>query len=140
MVTCFSTSSGAWPGNSVITDTWTSVTSGKASMGSDLKAAIPAPINRSRSSDMNSGWWIAKETIFRIIVTAPDHCTIQRYGTEVPLSGDLCVYDADPGVGSSIVGTRWQVAADMGGFRLSADVTGELCWRTGSSSQDCGRF
>ena len=42
IVTCFSTSSAAWPGKSVMTVTWMSVTSGKASTGSDLNAAMPA--------------------------------------------------------------------------------------------------
>ena len=55
MVTCFSTSSGACPGTSVITVTCTSVTSGNASTGSDRNACTPAPMNRMVSSIMKSG-------------------------------------------------------------------------------------
>ena len=50
IVTCFSTSSGAWPGNSVITVTCTSVTSGNASTGSARNAWMPAPMNSTVSS------------------------------------------------------------------------------------------
>src|ERR1700674_1031633 len=65
MVTCFSTSSAACPGNNVTTFTWMSVTSGNASIGSERKAAIPAPMNSSRMRPTNSGWWTAKKISLR---------------------------------------------------------------------------
>ncbi len=55
MVTCFSTSSAARPGSSVITVTCVSVTSGNASIGSALNAATPPPMNSSMPSRTNSG-------------------------------------------------------------------------------------
>ncbi len=54
-VTCFSTSSAARPGNSEITVTWVSVTSGKASTDRFLNAITPAIANSSVPRMMNSG-------------------------------------------------------------------------------------
>src|SRR2546426_3797881 len=69
IVTCFSTSSGARPGNRVITCTWMSETSGKASIGSASKAAMPAPTKSATSSITNSGWRSANATT-RVIMEA----------------------------------------------------------------------
>jgi hypothetical protein len=55
IVTCFSTSSAAWPGTNVITVACTSVTSGNASTGNDRNAIMPAPTNSSVTSSRNSG-------------------------------------------------------------------------------------
>src|SRR3954471_3641297 len=66
-VTCFSTSSAARPGNSVMTVTCVSVTSGKASTGNCLKAMMPAPINSTVPSITNSGCLSANSTIFCIM-------------------------------------------------------------------------
>ena len=55
IVTCFSTSSGACPGTSVITVTCTSVTSGKASTGSERNACRPAPMKSTVTSSVKSG-------------------------------------------------------------------------------------
>src|SRR5262245_27562951 len=63
MVTCFSTSSGTWPGKSVMTDVWTSATSGKSSMGRELNATMPLAMNSATSSSKNKGWCSANATI-----------------------------------------------------------------------------
>src|SRR5499427_5250180 len=66
-VTCFSTSSGARPGYSVMTLTCVSVTSGNASIGSALNAAKPPATNSARPRTMNSGFCSANATIRLII-------------------------------------------------------------------------
>ena len=70
IVTCFSTSSAARPGNSDTTVTWVSVTSGKASIGKFLKDTMPAATNRTRPRMTNSGWSSAKATM-RLITWRP---------------------------------------------------------------------
>ena len=72
-VTCFSTSSAARPGNSVITVTCVSVTSGKASTGSCLNAITPPPMNSTVPRITNNGWLSANETIFLIMDAASAH-------------------------------------------------------------------
>ena len=67
MVTCFSTSSGARPGKRLMTVTWVSVTSGKASIGSERKAETPTPMNSTSPRMMNSGSLSAKWTMRFII-------------------------------------------------------------------------
>src|SRR5262249_54519162 len=68
MVTCFSTSSAARPGKSVMTWTWVSVTSGNASTGRDLKAATPPAMNSTTRRIKKNGWSSAKETTRLIMV------------------------------------------------------------------------
>src|SRR5215510_14382245 len=68
MVTCFSTSSAARPGKSVITWTCVSVTSGNASTGRDLKAATPPAMNSTTSRIKKIGGSSAKDTTRLIIV------------------------------------------------------------------------
>lgn len=60
IVTWRSTSSAARPGYSVMTLTWMSETSGKASIGRFLKAARPPPMKMARPSQTNSFWCSAK--------------------------------------------------------------------------------
>ena len=55
IVTCFSTSSGARPGKSVMTFTCVSDTSGNASMGRLRNAATPPAINSNVSITVNNG-------------------------------------------------------------------------------------
>src|SRR5258708_29252415 len=70
MVTCFSTSSAARPGNSVITVTCVSVTSGKASTGRFLNAIRPPPMKMNNPRMTNSGW-LSANPMRRLIMRDP---------------------------------------------------------------------